>query len=30
MAEKGWRPRFDDPIILPNGRELLTLHDAGN
>ena len=29
MAEKGWRRQFDDPIALPNGRELVTLEDAG-
>ena len=27
---KGWKQRFDDPIPLPDGRELLTLEDAGN
>ena len=26
---KGWKQRFDDPIPLPDGRELLTLEDAG-
>jgi hypothetical protein len=25
MPEKGWQRRFDDPIPLPNGRELVTL-----
>jgi hypothetical protein len=29
MAAKGWQRRFDDPIALPNGRELATLRDAG-
>jgi hypothetical protein len=29
MADKGWRRRFDDPIPLPRGRQLLTLEDAG-
>jgi len=24
----GWRRRFDDPIPLPNGRQVLTLKDA--
>ena len=24
-----WFKRFVDPIILPDGRELLTLRDAG-
>ncbi|UPJ65246.1 hypothetical protein [Bradyrhizobium sp. 191] len=26
----GWSARFDDPIPLPDGRELTTLLDAGN
>ena len=26
----GWRRRFDDPIPLPNGRQLVTLKDAAN
>jgi hypothetical protein len=30
MPEKGWQRRFDDPIPLPRGRELVTLKDAGN
>jgi hypothetical protein len=25
-----WSRRFDDPIPLPNGRELVTLKDAGD
>ena len=25
-----WSRSFEDPIILPNGREMLTLLDAGN
>lgn len=25
-----WSRAFEDPIILPNGREMLTLLDAGN
>lgn len=29
MAATGWRRRFDDPIPLPRGRELVTLQDAG-
>jgi hypothetical protein len=29
-ADKGWSPRFDDPIQLPKGRQLVTLRDAGN
>jgi hypothetical protein len=28
-ADKGWRRRFDDPIPLPRGRQLITLQDAG-
>jgi hypothetical protein len=24
-VEKGWRRQFDDPIVLPNGRKLVTL-----
>jgi hypothetical protein len=24
MAAKGWRRRFDEPIPLPRGRELVT------
>jgi hypothetical protein len=28
-TDKSWRRPFDDPIILPNGRELVTLEDAG-
>jgi hypothetical protein len=30
MAETGWSKRFEDPVILPNGRKLVTLLDAGN
>jgi hypothetical protein len=29
-ADKGWRRRFDDPIPLPRGRQLVTLQDTGN
>jgi hypothetical protein len=29
MPEKGWQRRFDDPIPLPDGGELVTLEDAG-
>ena len=29
-ADKGWSRRFDDPIPLPRGRQLVTLKDAGN
>jgi hypothetical protein len=28
--DKGWQRRFDDPISLPRGRQLVTLQDAGN
>jgi hypothetical protein len=27
--DKGWRRRFDDPIPLGRGRQLVTLQDAG-
>jgi hypothetical protein len=27
--DNGWRRRFDDPIPLPRGRQLVTLQDAG-
>jgi hypothetical protein len=30
MAGKGWRRAFEDPIELPDGRVLVTLHDAAN
>jgi hypothetical protein len=30
MPERGWRRRFDDPISLPDGRQLATLQDAAN
>jgi hypothetical protein len=29
MPDKGWRRRFDKPIALPRGRQLVTLQDAG-
>src|ERR1700674_3060007 len=29
MPDKGWRRRFDDPIPLGRGRQLVTLEDAG-
>lgn len=29
MTTKGWQRRFQDPITLPDGRNLLTLRDAG-
>ena len=25
-----WARPFDDPVLLPDGRELVTLHDAGD
>ena len=28
MADKGWHRRFEDPIPLPRGRQLVTLRDA--
>jgi len=30
VAERGWKRRFDEPIPLPRGRQLVTLEDAGN
>jgi hypothetical protein len=30
MAGKGWRRAFEDPIELPDGRVLVTLHDAAS
>jgi hypothetical protein len=27
--ERGWSRKFDDPIPLPKGRQLVTLEDAG-
>jgi hypothetical protein len=27
--ETGWKRQFDDPIPLPDGRQLVTLEDAG-
>ncbi len=29
MLDRGWKRRFDDPIPLPRGRQLVTLEDAG-
>jgi hypothetical protein len=29
VAERGWKRRFNDPIPLSHGRELVTLEDAG-
>jgi hypothetical protein len=28
MPDKGWSREFDDPILLPRGRQLVTLEDA--
>ena len=30
MTAKGWSRRFEEPVVLPNGRELITLNDAGS
>jgi hypothetical protein len=30
MADRGWKRRFDEPIPLPRGRQLVILEDAGN
>jgi hypothetical protein len=29
MPTTDWRRRFDEPIPLPRGRQLVTLEDAG-
>ena len=29
VPDRGWKREFDEPIPLPNGRELVTLEDAG-
>jgi hypothetical protein len=29
VADRGWKRRFDEPIPLPCGRQLVTLEDAG-
>src|SRR5256885_6236268 len=29
LSNRGWQRRFDDPIPLPRGRQLVTLEDAG-
>lgn len=29
MGKSGWSRKFDDPIPLPRGRQLVTLQDAG-
>jgi hypothetical protein len=30
VADRGWKRRFDEPIPLPRGRQLVSLEDAGN
>jgi hypothetical protein len=30
MASKGWSRKFDDPVALPSGRQLITLKDAAD
>jgi hypothetical protein len=30
MRKKGWSREFEDPADLPDGRQLMTLEDAGN
>ena len=30
MPERGWQQRFEDPILLPDGRSLHTLRDAAD
>jgi hypothetical protein len=29
VTERGWSREFEDPIALPDGRQLVTLEDAG-
>jgi hypothetical protein len=29
MSDSGWSRAFDDPVPLPDGREVVTLRDAG-
>jgi hypothetical protein len=29
VADRGWKRKFEDPILLPGGRQLVTLQDAG-
>jgi hypothetical protein len=29
VTERGWSRKFDGPILLPKGQELVTLKDAG-
>jgi hypothetical protein len=30
MADKGWQRKFEEPVPLPDGRELFTLKDAAD
>jgi len=30
VADRRWKRRFEDPIPLPRGRQLVTVEDAGN
>jgi hypothetical protein len=30
MVKMGWSRQFEDPILLPNGRELVTLKHAAD
>ena len=30
MAKKGWSKSFEDPIVLPDGRKLITLKHAAD
>ena len=30
MADNGWQRKFEDPIPLPKGRQLVTLKDAAD
>jgi hypothetical protein len=30
VADNGWQRKFEDPILLPDGRTLVTLRDAGD
>ena len=28
VSARGWQRAFDEPIVLPGGKKLVTLHDA--
>jgi hypothetical protein len=30
LNSNGWSRHFDDPIVLPSGRKLITLRDRAN